>query len=97
MVVTIVHVLVKDDHIDGFIQATRLNHLESIKEEGNCRFDVLQSDESPNQFVLYEAYKCEDDAREHKKSNHYLNWRESVADWMEVPRSGITYSALFPE
>ncbi len=96
MYVTIVNVWVKENHIDDFIQATELNHRASIEESGNRRFDVLQSDENPHQFVLYEAYNSEDDAREHKKTSHYLNWRETVTDWMEQPRTGISYTGLFP-
>jgi len=97
MYITIVDVVVKPEHIADFIEATRLNHLASVEEQGNRRFDVLQSDQSIQNFVLYEAYNSEDDAREHKKTAHYLNWRETVADWMEQPRSGMTYSGLFPE
>lgn len=97
MYVTIVNVWVKANHIDDFIQATALNHQASIQEPGNRRFDVLQSDENQQQFILYEAYQSEDDAREHKKTSHYLNWRESVTDWMQQPRNGISYTGLFPE
>ena len=97
MYVTIVDVLVKKDHVNDFIQASKLNHEASVQESGNRRFDILQSDDNPQQFVLYEAYASEDDAREHKKSTHYLNWRESVADWMERPRTGVTYSGLYPD
>lgn len=96
MYVTIVDVLVKKDHITDFIQATEQNHLASIQEEGNRRFDLLQSDDNSQQFVLYEAYVSEEDARDHKKTSHYQNWRECVADWMERPRSGITYTGVFP-
>ena len=96
MYVTIVNVMVKKAHLDDFIEATRLNHLASVKEQGNRRFDVLQSDDNPQQFILYEAFVSEDDAREHKKTAHYQNWRESVADWMEQPRTGTTYSGLYP-
>ena len=97
MYVTIVDVLVKAGNVDEFIQATRLNHEASVQEPGNRRFDILQSDENPQQFVLYEAYATEEDAREHKKTSHYLNWRETVQDWMERPRSGITYTGIFPD
>lgn len=96
MYVTIVNVWVKSAHIDDFIEACRLNHKASIKESGNRRFDVLHSDEDSTRFVLYEAYDTEDSAREHKKTSHYLNWREAVADWMEQPRNGVTYTGLFP-
>jgi len=97
MYVTIVDVLVKKEHVSDFMLATRENHLSSVEEQGNCRFDVLQSDLNSQQFILYEAYLSEDQAREHKKTAHYLNWREAVADWMETPRTGITYTGLYPK
>lgn len=97
MYITIVDVLVKIENVSDFVEATQLNHTASLKEQGNRRFDVLQSDQSPQQFVLYEAFESEDAAREHKKTSHYLNWRETVADWMERPRSGLTYTGIFPQ
>ncbi len=96
MHVTIVHVHVKPDHIDDFIEATRLNHETSIKENGNRRFDVLQSSEKPEWFVLYEAYDSAEDAAAHKQTTHYAAWRDTVADWMEIPRKGLPFTSLFP-
>jgi quinol monooxygenase YgiN len=96
MYVTLVNVHVKAQHIDEFIEATRVNHENSIKEPGNVRFDVLQSADDPAKFVLYEAYQSKDDAVAHKDTPHYLTWRETVADWMAEPRQGITYNGLYP-
>ena len=96
MHVTIVNVSVKSDHINDFIEASRLNHEASIQEPGNLRFDVLQSSEDPAHFVLYEAYVSADAAAGHKKTAHYLLWRKTVADWMASPREGIPYTGLFP-
>ena len=96
MQVTIVHVVVKPDHIDDFIEASRLNHEASCKEPGNRRFDVLQSSDDPTRFVLYEAYENATEAAKHKQTEHYLKWRESVADWMAEPRQGVPYNGLFP-
>jgi len=88
MIVTIVHVQVKPEHVEDFIEATRKNHLASIREPGNLRFDVLQSKDDPTRFALYEAYESEEAAAAHKKTEHYLKWRETVADWMTKPRVG---------
>jgi len=96
MHITLVHVHVKSAHIDEFIAATRLNHEASINESGNRRFDVLQSPDNPEQFVLYEAYASAEDAVKHKQTAHYLAWRDTVADWMASPRQGIVYKGLFP-
>lgn len=96
MHVTLVEVHVKPQHIDDFISATRANHEGSVKEPGNVRFDVLQSSDDPNRFVLYEAYRSAADAAAHKETGHYLNWREQVADWMTEPRRGLNYTGIFP-
>ena len=97
MKVTIVHGHVKLDHIDDFIEASRLNHEASIKEPGNLRFDVSQLAEDPAHFVLYEAYASEADAAAHKETNHYRTWRRTVADWMAEPRKGVAYKGLYPQ
>ncbi len=96
MQVNIVHVVVKKEFINEFIEASRVNHESSIKEAGNFRFDVLQLQEDPCKFILYEAYKNQEDAAKHKETSHYLTWRKIVADWMVVPRQGIAYTGLFP-
>ena len=97
MQVTLVHVRVKPDHINDFINATRINHEASIQEMGNRRFDILQSTEEPTRFVLYEAYASSEDAAAHKQTQHYFSWRETVSQWMAEPRQGIQYHGLFPQ
>ncbi len=96
MLVTLVHVHVKPEHVDDFIEATRRNHEGSVQEPGNLRFDVIQSVEEPNRFVLYEAWRDEAAMAAHKETPHYLAWREAVADWMAEPRQGVPYRGLFP-
>jgi autoinducer 2-degrading protein len=96
MHVTLVHVNVLPEHLATFIEATRLNHEQSVREPGNRRFDVLQSVEDPTRFVLYEAYASEADAAAHKQTPHYLAWRDAVAGWMAEPRQGIRYTGLHP-
>ncbi|MBN1132005.1 MAG: antibiotic biosynthesis monooxygenase [Bacteroidales bacterium] len=96
MIVTIVHVRVKPEYIDHFIRATVKNHELSIQEPGNLRFDVLQKADNPSEFAIYEAYENETTAAEHKKTAHYLQWKETVAGWMAAPREGIRYNALRP-
>lgn len=97
MIVTIVHIEVRPDCIDPFIRATTENHLESVKEPGNLRFDLLRNEAEPLRFVLYEAYENDEAAAAHKKTAHYLKWRETVAPWMVGPREGVRYTGLQPE
>lgn len=97
MFITIVHIEVHPAHLDSFIQASTENHLESVKEPGNLRFDLLRSEDNPSRFVLYEAYESQVAAAAHKETAHYLKWRETVAPWMAKPREGIRYTGLQPE
>ena len=97
MHVTLVHVRVKPEYVEAFIRVTHENHLSSVQEAGNRRFDVLQSPDDPACFVLYEAYASEADALAHKQTAHYLKWRDTVAGWMAEPRRGIGYRGLYPE
>jgi autoinducer 2-degrading protein len=96
MNVTIVNVHVRPENVDQFIAASKKNHRASIKEYGNLRFDFLQSKEDPTRFVLYEAYESEEAAAAHKKTSHYLEWRNTVANWMAEPRKGDPYFILEP-
>jgi autoinducer 2-degrading protein len=96
MIVTFVHVWVKPDCIDDFIEASTTNHQQSIKEPGNLRFDLLRDSEDSSKFVIYEAYKSDTDAAEHKETEHYKKWRETVAGWMAKPRKGEKHSIVAP-
>jgi autoinducer 2-degrading protein len=97
MIVTCVHIQVKKDLIDRFINATIDNHRESVREPGNLRFDFLQMADDPCQFMLYEAYESEQAAAEHKLTSHYAIWRDTVADYMAEPRKGVKYKIIEPE
>lgn len=97
MFVTLVHVHVKPEHVDAFLDATRANHEASTREDGNLRFDVLRSVDDPDRFVIYEWFVDEGAAKAHKATTHYAAWRDTVADWMVEPRQGVRYVGLFPE
>ena len=96
MIVTTVTVFVKPEHVDDFIKATIKNHEESVKEQGNMRFDVLQASDDQNRFLLYEAYTTKEAARAHKQTSHYLEWRETVAPMMAKPREGVPHRVVAP-
>lgn len=96
MIITIVNVVVQPENINQFMEATIENHNNSVKEEGNLRFDVLRERDNPAMFSLYEAYESDEAAAAHKKTTHYLKWRETVEPWMARPRRGIAYTVLAP-
>ena len=95
----IVHVFVhvKPEDIDAFKAATIENAVNSVRETGVARFDVIQQQDDPSRFVLVEVYRTPDDANRHKETAHYLKWRDTVAGMMAEPRSSIKFSNIFPD
>lgn len=96
MIVTVVNIIVKPENVARFIEATLENHQNSVKENGNLRFDVLQRRDNPSAFTLYEAYESDEAAAAHKKTVHYLKWRDAVESWMAEPRQGIAHDIIAP-
>ena len=97
MYVVLVHVHVKPEHREEFIEASLANARATIREPGNLRFDVNQQLDDPNRFVLYEVYRDEAGMQAHKETAHYATWRDAVAPWMAEPRLGVKHAGLFPE
>ena len=97
MVVYCVNVYVKKGHEEDFKQASLENREGTRREEGNLRFDVLQSNDDPSRFFLYEVYKSAEAVDAHKQTEHYLRWREKVAPWMAKPREGIKFTPVAPQ
>ncbi len=57
MHVTLVEINVHEDKVDEFIEVFRQNHLGSVQEEGNLRFDVLQDPEVNSRFISTKPIK----------------------------------------
>lgn len=95
----IVHVFVhvKPEFVEEFKAASLLNAQNSIQEPGVARFDVIQQQDDPTQFVLLEVYRDADSApAAHKATEHYATWRDTVADMMAEPRYAIKYDNIYP-
>ena len=95
MYVVAVTVLVKPEFVRSFIEATMDNARNTRREPGNVRFDVLQAEEDSSRFLFYEAYRTKDDFVKHQQTEHYLRWKNRVADLMAQPRQGVRHNSLF--
>ena len=95
MYVVAVTVFVKREQCDDFLRATLDNARNTRSEPGNVRFDVLQVEDEPTRFLLYEVYQSKEDFTRHQQTDHYLTWKSAVADWMAQPRQGIKHLSRF--
>jgi (4S)-4-hydroxy-5-phosphonooxypentane-2,3-dione isomerase len=96
MHVTLVEINVKADKVEQFIDVFRANHLGSIHETGNVRFDVLRDETIPTRFYIYEAYTDENAVAAHKKTAHYLKCVEQLEGLMTGPRKKTVFIGLMP-
>jgi quinol monooxygenase YgiN len=94
MLIVHVHVHVKPDSVEAFKSASLANAIESRKEAGVARFDVLQQQDDPTRFVLVEIYRDTNAAAAHKETKHYATWRDTVAPMMAEPRRSVKLSEV---
>jgi len=95
MYVVCVTVQVKPSFVRQFVQATLDNARSTRRESGNVRFDVLQAEEDEARFMLYEVYRSKEDFATHQQTEHYLRWKQAVAEWMAQPRQGVRHRSIF--
>jgi autoinducer 2-degrading protein len=95
MYVVCVTINVKPEHVEDFIPAILDNARGTRQEPGNLRFDVIQAEDDPTRFFLYEVYYTKEDFAAHQQTAHFYAWRDAVQDWMAQPRQGIRYKTLF--
>jgi quinol monooxygenase YgiN len=65
--------------MDEFLALIEKNAIETRKEPGCLRFDVLRSQEDPNRFFFYELYKDPAAIDYHKAQPHYNLWADFKA------------------
>ena len=76
MLIVHVQVHVKPEAVAMFKSASIANARESVKESGIARFDVLQQQDDPTRWVLYEVYDNEQAWLDHRRAEHFLAFME---------------------
>jgi (4S)-4-hydroxy-5-phosphonooxypentane-2,3-dione isomerase len=97
MIVRIITARVKHGREKDFERATVRNHEHSVNEPGVLRFDVLQDNETPGVYYLYEVYRDEPATAAHKKTDHYHRWRSDVEDMLDGERTAVACSVVAPK
>jgi quinol monooxygenase YgiN len=92
-----VQIRVLPETVDAFREATLANARASVKEPGVLRFDVVQDEDDPTRFAIFEVYRNPEGHAEHRKTAHYLAWRDAVAPMMAEPRAARTFTNVHPD
>ncbi len=96
MLIVLVNVRVKPEHVEAFKEATIENARNSIQEPGVAQFDVLQVSDDPTRFLLYEVYRSPDAPARHRETAHYNAWVAKVTDMLAEQRTRTACSNVFP-
>ncbi len=68
-----------------FLEAMLPNAEASVRDEPGCHvFDVLEAQEEPDTFYLYELYTDKQALQAHKETSHYKASRAVVNDLVEA-------------
>jgi len=94
MISILVEVDVKKDKVQDFISMTKWASKLSLYEDGCHRYDVFQNPDDKTKFVLSEVYESNEAIEIHKKTKHFLAWREKVQDMMDSPRKAKRYEII---
>jgi (4S)-4-hydroxy-5-phosphonooxypentane-2,3-dione isomerase len=97
MVIVHIFIKVKQDMLEPFKAATVKNAQKSIKEPGILRFDFVQQEDDPLNFLLVEVYKDSNAIAQHKETPHYAEWCKDAEYMIAQPRKKIKYINIFPE
>ena len=98
MLVLMVNVRVKPDRRDDFIAAVREDgEGTTTKEEGNFQFSVVQDNEDPDRFFLFEVYRDEAALEAHRNTPHFLKYREATAGVHAEDTVRRTGTNVFPD
>jgi len=96
MIILLVSIHVRREHLEAFKQATIENATNSRREPGVARFDFIQQTDDPTRFVLYEVYRDAAAQAAHKETPHYNAWAAKTAGMFETPRTRQTYVSVDP-
>ena len=94
MLIVHVHVRVRPDDVDSFLDASVVNANASRQEPGVLRFDVIADEADPTHVVLVEVDRDAAAAAAHKETAHYATWRDTVAPMMARPRESTKFRAV---
>ncbi|MEQ8176312.1 MAG: antibiotic biosynthesis monooxygenase [Syntrophomonadaceae bacterium] len=94
----IVHVFisVKEGYVDQFKEATIENARNSAEESGVVRFEVLQQQDNPSEFLLEEIYLSSEDQLKHRETEHYKQWKETIGNMIARSYTFKNYNYIWP-
>jgi (4S)-4-hydroxy-5-phosphonooxypentane-2,3-dione isomerase len=86
---------VLENETEPFLQQTLECARATRNESGNLRYDVLQNENDPLCFVIYEVYRSKDDFLFHRTTPHSQKWKAETKSMMAKPRERIRCHSIY--
>ena len=88
--------VVKPEAVADFSAATGQHVRATQGEAGVLRFELLQSEEVPSQFVIVMEFRDDDARAQHFATAHFQAWRAQIAPWLAEPIRSVKHRRLLP-
>ena len=76
------HLSVHENCIEKFSERVKRHARVARTEPGCLAFDVYQSSDAPNDFLLFEVYRDTGSLESHRRSAHFAAFRHDVDEWV---------------
>jgi (4S)-4-hydroxy-5-phosphonooxypentane-2,3-dione isomerase len=86
---------VLENETESFLQKTMECARATRGESGNLRYDVLQNEDHPDCFVIYEVYRSKEDFLFHRETPHSQTWKAETEPILAKPRARIRCHSLY--
>lgn len=84
-----------ENKTETFLQQTLEYARATRNESGNLRYDVLQNENDPLCFVIYEVYRSKDDFLFHRTTPYSQKWKAETESMMAKPRERIRCHSIY--
>lgn len=86
--------VVKPEAVADFSAASAQHVAATQREAGVLRFELLQSEESPQEFVILMEFQDDDARAQHFATTHFQAWRALIAPWLAAPIRSVKHRRL---
>ena len=86
---------VLENEIETFLQKNIECARATRSESGNLRYDILQNEDDPLCFVIYEVYRSKEDFLLHRETQHSVKWKTETKSMMAKPRERFRGPAAY--
>ncbi|GAB5369292.1 hypothetical protein AAMO2058_001392600 [Amorphochlora amoebiformis] len=87
---------VKEGEEENFAQAAAINAINSLDFPGVIRFDVLQSEANPGQFVVVKVFQDWNIPKDLEETEFYTTFQEISANMLLKPSETLRMRVVFP-